>query len=57
MSIVDGFVPPTINYRVADPTCDLDYTPNKGRKAEISYVLSNSLAFGGHNASLLFAKV
>lgn len=57
MSIVDGFVPPTINYRVADPACDLDYTPNKGRKAEISYVLSNSLAFGGHNASLLFAKV
>ncbi len=57
MSIVDGFVPPTINYRVADPACDLDYTPNKGRKADIRYVLSNSLAFGGHNASLLFAKV
>ena len=57
MSIVDDFVPPTINYRVADPECDLDYVPNKGRKMEVNYALSNSLAFGGHNASLLFAKV
>jgi len=57
MSIVDDFVPPTINYKVADPECDLDCVPNKGRKMEVNYVLSNSLAFGGHNASLLFAKV
>ena len=57
MSIVDDFVPPTINYKVKDPECDLDYVPNKGRKMEVAYALSNSLAFGGHNASLLFAKV
>ncbi len=57
MSILDDFVPPTINYQVADPECDLDYVPGKGRKTEVNYALSNSLAFGGHNASLLFAKV
>lgn len=57
MSIVDGFAPPTINYKVPDPECDLDYVPNQGRKMEVNYALSNSLAFGGHNASLLFAKV
>lgn len=57
MSIVEGFLPPTINYQTADPECDLDYVPNQGRKAEVHYALSNSLAFGGHNASLLFAKV
>lgn len=57
MSIVDGFVPPTINYKVPDPECDLNYTPNTGRKTTVDYALSNSLAFGGHNASILFAKV
>ncbi len=57
MSIVDDFAPPTINYKVPDPECDLDIVPNKGRKMEVNYALSNSLAFGGHNASLLFAKV
>ncbi len=56
MSIVDDFVPPTIHYEVPDPECDLDYTPNEGRAHTVNYALSNSLAFGGHNASLLFAK-
>ncbi|NLM47450.1 MAG: beta-ketoacyl-[acyl-carrier-protein] synthase II, partial [Epulopiscium sp.] len=39
-----------------DPECDLDYVPNIGRKQELNYALSNSLGFGGHNASLLFKK-
>jgi 3-oxoacyl-[acyl-carrier-protein] synthase II len=56
MAIREGIVPPTINYRVEDPECDLDYTPNKARKREINYVLKNSLGFGGHNASLVFKK-
>ncbi len=57
MSIADGFIPPTINYQVADPECDLDYVPNAGRKADVRVALSNSLAFGGHDASILFKKV
>jgi len=53
----EGYLPPTINYKVVDPECDLDYIPNVGRKAEIKYALSNSLGFGGHNATLIFAKI
>lgn len=56
LAIKDGFLPPTINYKTPDPECDLDYVPNKGRKAEINYSLSNSLGFGGHNATLVFKK-
>jgi 3-oxoacyl-[acyl-carrier-protein] synthase II len=56
MAMREGIVPPTINYKVEDPECDLDYTPNKARKREINYVLKNSLGFGGHNASLVFKK-
>jgi len=52
----DGVVPPTINYRVEDPECDLDYTPNRSRERKIRYALKNSLGFGGHNASLVFKK-
>lgn len=55
-SLIDGFVPATINYKNPDPDCDLDYVPNVGRKADIKYVLSNSLGFGGHNACLAFKK-
>ena len=51
-----GFVPPTVNYREADPECDLDIVPNKGRKIEIQAALSNAFGFGGHNASLVFKK-
>ncbi|WP_010246145.1 beta-ketoacyl-ACP synthase II [Acetivibrio cellulolyticus] len=52
LSLKEGFLPPTINYKTPDPQCDLDYVPNIGRKADITYALSNSFGFGGHNATL-----
>lgn len=52
----DSFIPPTIGLKVKDPECDLDYVPNVGRQAELKYVMSNSLGFGGHNATLVFKK-
>lgn len=52
----DSFVPPTIGYKVKDEELDLDYVPNEGRSIELKYTLSNSLGFGGHNATLLFKK-
>ncbi|MFZ4450446.1 beta-ketoacyl-ACP synthase II [Salibacterium aidingense] len=52
----DSIVPPTINYEEPDPACDLDYVPNEQRQAEIKAALSNSLGFGGHNATLVFKK-
>src|SRR5690625_2894068 len=55
-AIKDGIIPATINYEEADPECDLDYVPNESRKQDINYVLSNSLGFGGHNATLVFKK-
>jgi 3-oxoacyl-[acyl-carrier-protein] synthase II len=51
-----GFMPPTIHYETPDPDCDLDYVANVGREAGIEYALSNSLGFGGHNATLAFRK-
>lgn len=55
-ALEDGFVPPTIGLENVDEGLDLDYVPNVGRKQELKYVLSNSLGFGGHNATLLFKK-
>jgi len=55
LSIRDRFVHPTINLENPDPECDLDYVPNVGRCHTITYGMSNSLAFGGHNASLIVA--
>ena len=52
-ALKDGFLPPTMNYKTPDPTCDLYYVPNEGKKAVISYALSNSFGFGGHNATLV----
>ena len=56
LALKDGFLPPTINYQVPDPDCDLDIIPNQGRPAEVEYAMSNSLGFGGHNASLLLRR-
>ncbi len=56
MSICDDFVPATINYREPDPECDLDIVPNEGRHVTVNYAMSNSLGFGGHNATILLKK-
>jgi 3-oxoacyl-[acyl-carrier-protein] synthase II len=55
-ALEEGIVPPTINYRVPDPECNLDYTPNHPKKRDMRYALKNSLGFGGHNASLVLKK-
>lgn len=55
-ALEDGFIPPTINLNEKDEECDLNYVPNQGKKKDIKYALSNSLGFGGHNATLLFKK-
>lgn len=56
LAIRDQIMPPTINYEYPDPDCDLDYVPNRARKANIEYALSNSFGFGGTNAALLFKR-
>ena len=56
LAIRDSIAPPTINYTTPDPDCDLDYVPNEAREMEIKAALSNSLGFGGHNATLCFTK-
>jgi 3-oxoacyl-[acyl-carrier-protein] synthase II len=53
LALRDNIAPPTINYESFDPSCDLDYVPNKARHAELNIALSNSFGFGGHNAVLL----
>ena len=57
LSICDDIVPPTINYMVPDEECDLDIVPNEARQAEVNCAMSNSLGFGGHNASIVMRKV
>ncbi|MEF9991042.1 MAG: beta-ketoacyl-ACP synthase II [Romboutsia sp.] len=52
----EGFVPPTIGYKCVDEELDLDYVPNVGREVKLNYALTNSLGFGGHNATLLFKR-
>lgn len=56
LALKEGVLPPTINYQTPDPELDLDYVPNELRQANIKYALSNSLGFGGHNASILLKK-
>ncbi|MHB8625505.1 MAG: beta-ketoacyl-ACP synthase II [Aggregatilineales bacterium] len=55
-SILDQFIPPTINLHTPDPDCDLNYTPNVGKSHPIKTVMSNSFGFGGHNAVLIFGQ-
>lgn len=57
LALYEGILPPTTNLETPDPLCDLDYVPNEARNEEIDYAMSNSLGFGGHNASILFKKI
>jgi 3-oxoacyl-[acyl-carrier-protein] synthase II len=57
LAMQNGFIPPTVNLDAADPLCDLDYVPSRGRDARLNTVLSNSFGFGGINASLVFKAV
>ena len=56
MAINESVVPPTINLENPDPDCDLNYVPNLSKRGNVEIAMSNSLGFGGHNASLLFKK-
>lgn len=55
LAITHGVMPPTINYEHPDPYCDLDYIPNESRQNPVKVALSNSLGFGGHNATVIFS--
>lgn len=56
LSVQNDFVPATINYQVPDEACDLNIVPNLGQNTEVNYAMSNSLGFGGHNATVVFKK-
>jgi 3-oxoacyl-[acyl-carrier-protein] synthase II len=56
LAIRDGIIPPTINYDVPDPECDLDYVPNVARRQTLTVVMSNAFGFGGTNATLVLRK-
>lgn len=57
LSVQNDFVPATIGYQVPDENCDLDIVANEGRNVSVNYAMSNSLGFGGHNATVIFKKV
>ncbi|MGY3714663.1 beta-ketoacyl-ACP synthase II [Sutcliffiella cohnii] len=57
LAMRDGVMPPTINYETPDEKLDLDYVPNVARQKNLQVVMSNSLGFGGHNATLIFKKI
>ncbi len=56
LAVHEGLLPPTINYEVEDPECDLDYVPNEARKADVRCAVNNSFGFGGHNACVVFTR-
>ena len=56
LSIKNNIIAPTINYETPDPDCDLDYVPNRAREAKVDVAMSNSLGFGGHNATLVVRR-
>ncbi|MDL2309227.1 beta-ketoacyl-ACP synthase II [Bacteroidales bacterium OttesenSCG-928-C03] len=57
LTLLNGIVPPTIGLKETDPECDLDYVPNKARKADVTIAISNSLGFGGHNGTVALRKI
>lgn len=57
LAMRDSMMPPTVNYEHPDPDCPLDYIPNQARAKELTYTLTNSFGFGGHNATLVFKKL
>ncbi len=56
LALRNQMLPPTINYQTPDPDCDLDYVPNRCRKLDLEYALTNSFGFGGTNAAILFKR-
>ena len=56
LALADGIIPPTMNHVAPDPECDLDYVPGAARPAPVQAAMSNAFGFGGHNASLIFAR-
>jgi 3-oxoacyl-(acyl-carrier-protein) synthase len=56
LAIRDGIIPPTTNYEVPDPECDLDYVPNEARKADVKIALSNAMGLGGHNGCVIVSR-
>ena len=56
MALREGIIPPTINHHDPDPECDLDYTPNEARKADLRIALSENFGFGGQNAAVIFRR-
>jgi 3-oxoacyl-[acyl-carrier-protein] synthase II len=55
-TLIEGIIPPTINYQTPDPLCDLDYVPNTSRTKRVKHVMSNSFGFGGHNATIILSS-
>jgi 3-oxoacyl-[acyl-carrier-protein] synthase II len=57
LALREGILPPTINYEVPDPECDLDYVPNEARHVQVEVALSNAMGLGGHNGCVLLGRV